>query len=107
MSTNRPISTRGRTFTGPITTTNMAKTAVFQIERRHYLPKYERYEKRSTRIKAHVPEGMELENGDLCTIAETRQISKTKNFVVTHNHTKGLVLVNGNVEKGKAKPQAR
>lgn len=85
----------------------MTKTAVFDLERRVYLPKYERYEKRSTRIKAHVPEGMEIEDGDVVTIQETRQLSKTKNFVIIHNRTKGLVYVNGNVEKEKAKPSAK
>lgn len=104
MSTTRPPSTRGRQFTGPIKTSNMAKTAIFELERRVYIPKYERYEKRSTRIKAHVPEGMELETGDIVTIQETRQLSKTKNFMVTINHTKGI---NSNTEKEKAKPSAK
>lgn len=107
MSTTRPLSTRGRKFTGPITVSNMAKTAVFDIERRVYLPKYERYEKRSTRIKAHVPDGMELETGDIVTIQETRQISKTKNFQVIANHTKGLVWTNGKIEKETTKPSAK
>jgi ribosomal protein S17 len=107
MSTTRPPSTRGRTFTGPITTSNMTKTAIFAIERRVYIPKYERYEKRSARIKVHVPEGMEIENADVVTIQETRQLSKTKNFMIVTNHTKGLVYINGKIQKEKAEPSAK
>ena len=85
----------------------MTKTAIFDIERRVYIAKYERYEKRSASIKAHVPEGMELEDGDIVTIQETRQLSKTKNFMVIENHTKNLVYANGNIQKEKAKPSAK
>ena len=92
---------------GPIKTSNMTKTAIFDIERRVYIPKYERYEKRSARIKVHVPEGMEIEDGDIVTIQETRPLSKTKNFMIIRNHTKNLVFVNGNIEKEEAKPSAK
>ncbi|MCF7866552.1 30S ribosomal protein S17, partial [Candidatus Woesearchaeota archaeon] len=51
-------------------------------ERRKYIPKYERYEKRRTKVKAHNPEEIDAKVGDKVIIAETRPISKTKNFVV-------------------------
>lgn len=76
------IKTRGRTFTGVVTSDKMSKTVTVRWERRHYIPKYERYEKRKSIVKAHVPEGMELVVGDIVAIKETRPISKTKNFIV-------------------------
>ena len=78
----KPISTRGRVLEGKVISAKAAKTVTVEWERRKYLPKYERYEKRRSRVKAHVPEGVEVHEGQMVRIAETRPISKTKNFVV-------------------------
>ena len=75
------IGTRGRTFVGTVISTKMSKTITVEWERRRKIPKYERYEKRRTRIHAHLPEGAHVEVGDVVEIAETRPISKTKNFI--------------------------
>ena len=98
----KTIIPRGRKFTGPIHTSRMTKTAIFEMERRKYLPKYERYEKRRTRIKVHVPEGMEITDGDVVTIQETRPLSKTKTFVIVENHTQ-----TGTLKTRKEKAAAR
>jgi small subunit ribosomal protein S17 len=37
---------------------------------------------RRTRVKAHNPESIDAKEGDTVRIAETRPLSKTKNFVV-------------------------
>ena len=89
----KPITVHGRKFTGRVVSTRMAKTVSVERERLVYLPKYERYEKRRTRIKAHVPEGMIVEEGDIVTIYETRPLSKTKNFIVLENHTRKISLI--------------
>ncbi len=89
----KPITVHGRKFTGRVVSTRMAKTVSVERERLVYLPKYERYEKRRTRIKAHVPEGMTVEEGDIVTIYETRPLSKTKNFIVLENHTRKISLI--------------
>ena len=73
---------RGRTFNGIVVRNPFHKTATIEFQRLFYLHKYERYEKRRTRIKAHVPGCLELNKGDNVMIMETRPISKTKNFVV-------------------------
>lgn len=80
---NEKISTRGRTFKGKVISDKMNKTVTVEWERRKFIKKYERYEKRRTRIKAHNPETIEAEKGDTVQIEETRPISKTKNFIVT------------------------
>ncbi|USN45958.1 MAG: 30S ribosomal protein S17 [Candidatus Woesearchaeota archaeon] len=77
------IGTRGRVFSGVVTSAKMHRTVVVSWDRRKYDKKYERYEKRTTRVKAHVPEGMTVAVGATVTIAETRPISKTKHFIVT------------------------
>ncbi len=77
------LRTRGRKFTGIVTSDKMSKTVTVAWERRKYIPKYERYEKRRSKVKAHNPESINAETGDLVEIEETRPISKTKNFVVT------------------------
>lgn len=76
------ISTRGRTFTGTVIRDKMSKTVTVEWERRKYIPKYERYEKRRTRVKAHNPENINAKEGDIVKIKETRPLSKTKNFIV-------------------------
>lgn len=76
------ISTRGRIFTGTVIRDKMSKTVTVEWERRKYIPKYERYEKRRTRVKAHNPEEINAKEGDLVKIKETRPLSKTKNFIV-------------------------
>ena len=75
------LKVRGRSFVGKITRPIMHKTAVIEFPRQFYIPKFERYEKRMSRIKAHVPPCMELKQGDTIRIMETRKLSKTKSFV--------------------------
>lgn len=83
MSETKKISTRGRTFTGVVISDKMSKTVTVEWARRKYIPKYERYQKRKTKVKAHNPESINAEKGDEVIIQETRPISKTKNFIVT------------------------
>ena len=73
---------RGRIFVGTVTGTKMHKTATVEWARRNYLQKYERYEKRRTRLKAHNPECVGAKDGDTVSMIECRPLSKTKNFVI-------------------------
>ncbi len=76
------LSTRGRTFVGNVTSDKMSKTVTVSWERKIYIPKYERYEKRRSKVKAHNPECINAKMGDKVKIIECRPLSKTKNFVV-------------------------
>ncbi len=80
--------TRGRTFTGKVISNKMAKTAKIQWDRRSYLYKYERYQKKRSAVMAHIPEGMVISIGDVVKIAECKPISKTKNFIIIERITK-------------------
>ncbi|MCD6512272.1 MAG: 30S ribosomal protein S17 [Thermoplasmata archaeon] len=76
------LKVRGMMITGRVASTAMQRTVVVEKERLHYVKKYERYEKRTSRYKAHLPPCIEVEKGDEVVIMECRPISKTKHFVV-------------------------
>lgn len=76
------VKIRGKIFTGTIIRGDTHKTATVEWSRLFYLPKYERYEKRRTRIKAHNPPCINAKIGDTVKIMESKPISKTKNFVI-------------------------
>jgi small subunit ribosomal protein S17 len=76
------VSLRGRSFQGKIIKTDLHKTVTIEFPRQFYLKKYERYEKKRSRIKAHNPPCINAQIGDTVKIMETKPISKTKNFII-------------------------
>jgi len=48
----------------------------------HFIQKFERYERRHSRINAYNPSCISAKEGDVVKIAECRPLSKTKAFVV-------------------------
>ena len=80
---DKKLKLRGRTFEG-VVIKKLPGRVTIQFERMLKLPKYERYEKRKTKIHARLPECMknDVAIGDLIQIAETRPISKMIHCVV-------------------------
>lgn len=78
------LKLRGRNFEGNIIK-KFPGRVVIQFERMIKVPKYERYEKRKTKIHARLPDCLknEVNVGDLISVAETRPLSKTVHFVVS------------------------
>ena len=76
------IKVRGRIFRGIVVSDKMTRSVVVEFDRIYKIPKYERYAKKRTRIKAHNPDCIKAKVNDRVVIIETRPISKTKNFVV-------------------------
>ncbi|MFH1072948.1 MAG: 30S ribosomal protein S17 [Nanoarchaeota archaeon] len=76
------LPVHGRQFTGSIISDKMHKTVTVHWERRKYITKFERYEKRQSTVKAHNPPCLNAKKGDKVIIMETRPLSKTKNFTV-------------------------
>lgn len=76
------LSVRGQILTGIIISSKMDKTAVVQREVLRFVPKYERYEKRTHRYSVHNPQCLNVSRGDMVKIMECRPISKSKSFVV-------------------------
>ena len=75
------ISTRGRIFKGTVTKSFPTRVVV-EFERTIYVPKYERYYKKKTRLHARIPEGLSIQEGDYVKIQETRPLSKIIHFIV-------------------------
>jgi small subunit ribosomal protein S17 len=78
----RAVPTHGRTFVGTVTSDKMMDTVTVEWERRRFVKKYQRYEKRKSSVKAHNPKDINARVGDTVRIQETRPISKTKSFIV-------------------------
>ncbi|MBT4023074.1 30S ribosomal protein S17 [archaeon] len=76
------IKTRGRTFKGIVVSDKAQRTVTVEWNRRVYVPKYERYQKKRSKVKAHNPEEIDAKEGDEVIIKECRPISKTKKFIV-------------------------
>ena len=76
------VKPRGRVLKGTVLAKDTHRTAT--IERRYsiFIPKYERSETRISKIHVHNPSCIDAEIGDIVLIAETRPLSKTKNFVI-------------------------
>jgi len=77
------LKTRGRSFEGTVIRKFQGRVTI-QFERNIRIPKYERYEKRKTKIHARLPDCMkyDVNVGDLISIDETRPIRRTIHFVV-------------------------
>jgi small subunit ribosomal protein S17 len=76
------LPVRGTTFQGVVRSSKARDTVVVEWGYTHLVPKYERYERRKSRVVAHNPDCMKAREGDTVIIAECRPLSKTKRFVV-------------------------
>ena len=76
------LSVRGIILDVQIVSKKMQGTVVTKRERRHYVKKYQRYEKRTSRYLAHLPGCIEVDVGDMVRIVECRPLSKSTSFVV-------------------------
>ncbi|HID28141.1 MAG TPA: 30S ribosomal protein S17 [Methanosarcinales archaeon] len=76
------LSVRGQVLDGTVVSDKMDKTVVVQREHEKKIRKFERYEKRRSKITAHNPPCLNAQKGNIVKIAECRPLSKTKKFVV-------------------------
>ena len=76
------LSVRGQIFDGVVVSTKMTRTAVISREHRRYIKKYERYERRTTKVSAHNPDCLDIAVGDSVRIMECRPLSKNVSFVI-------------------------
>ena len=75
------LPVRGQIITGVVSSTKMKNSIVVTKEHKRLVPKYERYEKRTSTYTAHCPPCLKIKNGDSVRIAECRPLSKTVSFV--------------------------
>lgn len=76
------VSIRGRILTGTVVSTKMHRTIIIRRDYLHYIPKYNRYEKRHRNLAAHVSPAFRVEEGDIVTVGQCRPLSKTVRFNV-------------------------
>lgn len=76
------VPVRGNIIKGMVVSSKAQKTVIVEKHFLQYLTKYERYERKHSRIPAYNPKCIDAKEGDKVTIAECRPLSKTKAFVV-------------------------
>ena len=76
------MNVKKESYVGKVIKKDANRTATIEMERRHYIPKYERYEKRRSRLRVHNPTCIDATIGDSVRAMRTRPLSKTKNFVI-------------------------
>ena len=76
------LKVRGSLLEGRVVSDKMARTVTIRREYVRKIPKYDRFEKRSSRYKAHVPGCLDIHVGDRVLLGECRPLAKTVAFVV-------------------------
>jgi small subunit ribosomal protein S17 len=76
---------RGQVIEGTVVSVGMQRTAVIERVLMHYVPKFERYEKRRRRYLAHSPPCLNVPTGHRVRIAETRPLSKLVTFCIVED----------------------
>ena len=59
------MSIRGRLLSGKVISTKMTRTVIIRREYLHYVPKYNRYERRHKNLAVHVSPAFRVEVGDI------------------------------------------
>jgi small subunit ribosomal protein S17 len=81
------LSVRGQIIEGIVVSDRMKGTVVVKKDYRRFIPKYERFELRSGKYRAHNPPCIDAKVGSKVRIMECRPLSKTKSFVVIEQRT--------------------
>jgi len=81
------LPVRGQIIEGVVVSDKAEKTVVVQRTYMKKIRKYERYEKRRSKIHAHNPPCIAAKAGDVVKIMECRPLSKTKSFVVVEKRS--------------------
>ncbi len=78
------IRIRGKITKGLVVSKKSHNSVIIRFDYVQFVPKYQRYERRNSRLACHLPSCLEdmIEVGDTVIVGESRKISKTKAFVV-------------------------
>ncbi len=74
----------GKITQGVVVNKKSKNTVVIRQDYVKFVKKYQRYERRNSRLSCHLPECLnnDIEVGDLVRVGESRKLSKTKAFIV-------------------------
>ena len=75
---------RGKITQGVVVSKKSRNTVIIRRDYVQFVKKYQRYERRNSRLSCHLPECLrsEIQIGDLVRVGESRKISKTIAFIV-------------------------
>ena len=76
------LRVRGKMFQGTVVSDRALNTAVVEWNYYKKITKYERYERRRSKISVHSPSCINARKGDVVSIAECKPLSKSKHFVI-------------------------
>ena len=76
------LSLRGQVLEGVVVSDKADRTITIERSFYKFIRKYERYEKRKSKLNVHKPDCFDVKVGDSVKVAECRPLSKTKNFVL-------------------------
>jgi small subunit ribosomal protein S17 len=84
---------RGKITKGVVVSKKSRNTVIIRQDYVQFVRKYQRYERRNSRLACHLPECLryEINIGDLVRVGESRKISKTKAFIVLDKLSSGEV----------------
>ena len=81
------LRVRGQIIEGTVSRLGMNDSIVVERQRIRSMKKYERYEKRTSALSAHLPNCIgNVEVGDRVKLMECRPLSKTVSFCVIENN---------------------
>ncbi len=78
----RSLKVRGERLQGQVVSTKSRDTAIIEMDRIQYIPKYRRWARERSHVAVHNPPEVNAKAGDLVEVGETRKISKTKSSVI-------------------------
>ena len=76
------LRVRGVLLEGTVVKARAKRMVVVRHDYLYYDRKYKRYERRSNKIHAHLPDCIKVREGDKVVIGECRPLAKTVKFVV-------------------------
>ena len=84
---------RGKITQGLVVSKKSKNTVVIRQDYVQFIRKYQRYERRNSRLSCHLPECLtdEIKIGDMVRVGESRKLSKTKAFIVLEKIISGAV----------------
>ena len=88
------IPVKNEMFTGKVIKKDISRSATITWNRSKYVPKYERYEVRQSKLRVHNPACIDAQIGQKVIAARTRPLSKTKHHII-------LGILNEDTENAK------
>jgi small subunit ribosomal protein S11e len=77
------VSIRGRILTGTVNCTKMTRTITVRRDYLHFVPKYQRYEKRHSNLSAHVSPAFRVKEGDKVVIGQCRLVDFSPGSIIS------------------------